>query len=214
MQCQCPVGARSPPEKTERSAVAASVVRRLALRARRRWRGLRARAPAAAGSLPRATRSAPKAWALRAHTGAYICSPRPPANLRALPLGGVRMSKTLCASRCSRRSVQCVLRAPAEGEGGVAHREELAAAASATLERSAGMVAHGTRAARERRRRRAKGSRRLPRRPRAAGGPWEARTSLRRPSLGGGGAHTNSELPQAGFPESGEVPYSIGTGAR
>ena len=43
---------RAAPEKTERSAVAASVVRRLALRARRRWRGLRARAPAAAGSLP------------------------------------------------------------------------------------------------------------------------------------------------------------------
>jgi hypothetical protein len=37
------------------------------------------------------------------------------------------MSKTSCASRCSSGSVQGVLRAPAEGEGGVAHREDLAA---------------------------------------------------------------------------------------
>ena len=43
------------------------------------------------------------------------------------------MLKTPCASRCSRRSVQCALRAPAEGEGG-----------------------DGKRAARERRRRRSK----------------------------------------------------------
>ena len=49
-----------------------------------------------------------------------------------------------------------VLRAPAEGEGGVAHRENLSAAASAMLERSAGTVAHGKRAARERRCRRSK----------------------------------------------------------
>jgi hypothetical protein len=42
----------------------------------------------------------------------------------------------------------------------VAHREDLAATASATLERSAGTVAHGKRAARERRRRRSKVSRR------------------------------------------------------
>ena len=40
-----------------------------------------------------------------------------------------------------------VLRAPAEGEGGVAYRENLSA--STTLERSAGTVAHGKRAARE-----------------------------------------------------------------
>ena len=63
------------------------------------------------------------------------------------------MSKTSCAARCLRGSVQGVLRAPAEGEGGVAHREDLAATASATLERSTGTVAHGKRAARERRRR-------------------------------------------------------------
>ena len=67
---------------------------------------------------------------------------------------------TSCAARCSRGSVQGVLRAPAEGEGGVAHREDLAATASATLERSTGTVAHGKRAARERRRRRSKVSRR------------------------------------------------------
>jgi hypothetical protein len=72
------------------------------------------------------------------------------------------MSKTSYAARCSRGSVQGVLRALAEGEGGVAHREDLAATASATLERSAGTVAHGKRAARERRRRRSKVSRRRP----------------------------------------------------
>ena len=113
------------------------------------------------------------------------------------------MSKTSCAARCSRGSVQGVLRAPAEGEGGVAHREDLAATASATLEWSAGTVAHGKRAARERRRRRSKVSR-----PRRAVG--ERRMGMRVPRAfkrpaktlcgGGGGAHTNSELPQAGFP--------------
>ena len=62
---------------------------------------------------------------------------------------GEGMSKKSCAARCSRGSVQGVLRAPAgEGEGGVAHREDLAATASATLERSTGTVAHGKRAAR------------------------------------------------------------------
>ena len=68
------------------------------------------------------------------------------------------MSKKSCAARCARGSVQGVLRAPAEG--GMAHREDLAATASATLERSTGTVAHGKRAARERRRRRSKVSRR------------------------------------------------------
>ena len=42
----------------------------------------------------------------------------------------------------------------------MAHRENLSAAASATLKRSAGTVAHGKRAARTRRRRRSKVSRR------------------------------------------------------
>ena len=53
------------------------------------------------------------------------------------------MTKKSCGARCSRGSVQGVLRAPAEGEGGVAHRENLTAAASATFERSAGTVAQG-----------------------------------------------------------------------
>jgi hypothetical protein len=179
--------------------------RRLALRARRRRRG----------------RCAPgRPWqpghclALRARRrrrgrcapGRHIC---PPRNCARCLLGGVGMSKTSCAARCSRGSVQGVLRAPAEGEGGVAHREDLAATASATLERSTGTVAHGKRAARERRRRRSKVSRR-----RRAGHAPPARRGRRvrvprafkRPAKtfggggGGGGAHTNSELPQAGFP--------------
>jgi len=106
----------------------------------------------AAGSLPRATRSAPKAGAL--HARALTCAPRVTAHV--VSWGGVGMSKKSCAARCSRGSVQGVLRArPAEGGGGVAHREDLAATASATLERSTGTVAHGQeRAARERRRRR------------------------------------------------------------
>ena len=78
----------------------------------RAW-ALRARAPAAAFSPPRATRSAPTAWALRAR--APTCCP-PPITARCLLVVGT--SKTSCASRCSRRSVQGALRAPAEGEGG------------------------------------------------------------------------------------------------
>ena len=150
---------------------------------------LRARAPVAAGSLPRATRSVPKAGALRAR--APTCALRVTAHV--VSWGGVGMSKTSCAARCSRGSVQGVLRAPAEGEGGVAHREDLAATASATLERSAGTVAHGKRAARERRRRRSKVSRR-----RRAGRAPPARrgrrvrvparsNGRRRPFCGGGG---------------------------
>ena len=88
------------------------------------------------------------------------------------------MSKTPCAARCSRGSVQGVLRAPAEGEGGVAPRENLSAAASATLERSAGTVARG---------RRASGVAVAPRShaagapaARAAGAPWEARARAAR----------------------------------
>ena len=79
----------------------------------RAW-ALRARAPAAAFSPPRATRSAPKAWALRARAPT-CCSP-PDNCARCLLVVGT--SKTSCASRCSRRSVQGALRAPAEGEGG------------------------------------------------------------------------------------------------
>ena len=117
------------------------------------------------------------------------------------------MSKTSCAARCSRGSVQGVLRAPAEGEGGVAHHENFSAAATATLERSGGTVAHGKRAARERRRRRSKVSRRRRAGRRAAGGACACRArsnGRRRPLVGGGGARTNFELPQAGFPDRGK----------
>ena len=47
-----------------------------------------------------------------ARSGAYMCPPRNCA--RCLVLGGVGMSKRSCAARCSRGSVQGVLRAPAE----------------------------------------------------------------------------------------------------
>ena len=130
--------------------------RRLALRARRRWRGRCA--PGRPWHRVTASRYALGAeGGGAARPGAYMSSSR---NCARCLLGGVGMSKTSCAARCSRGSVQGVLRAPAEGEGGVAHRENLSAAASATLERSAGTVAHGKRAARERRRRRSKVSRR------------------------------------------------------
>ena len=185
------------------SALAASVASRYELGAD----GVGAARPGARGSRVTASRYAlgAEGWGA-ARPGAYMC---PPRNCARCLLGVVGMSKKSCAARCSRGSVQGVLRAPAEGEGGVAHREDLAATASATLERSTGTVAHGKRAARERRRRRSKVSRRPARRPRAAGAPWEARARAARVQTageepcgggGGGGAHTNSELPQAGFP--------------
>ena len=136
------------------SALAASVASRYALGAD----GVGAAHPGARGSRVTASRYALGAeGGGAARPGAYMCSPR---NCARCLLGGVGMSKTSCAARCSRGSVQGVLRAPAEGEGGVAHHENFSAAASATLERSAGTVAHGKRAARERRRRRSKVSRR------------------------------------------------------
>ena len=138
----------------QRIRMAASVASRYALGAD----GVGAAHPGARGSRVTASRYALGAeGGGAARPGAYMCSPR---NCARCLLGGVGMSKTSCAARCSRGSVQGVLRAPAEGEGGVAHRENLAATASATLERSAGTVAHGKRAARERRRRRSKVSRR------------------------------------------------------
>ena len=83
----------------------------------------------------------------------------------------------------------------------MAHHENLSAAANATLERSAGTVAHGKRAARERRRRRSKVRRARWR------APWEARARAARVQTAGedlwwvvGGARTDAELPQAGFP--------------
>ena len=136
------------------SALAASVASRYELGAD----GVGAARPGARGSRVTASRYALGAeGGGAARPGAYLC---PRVTAHVVSWGGVGMSKTSCAARCSRGSVQGVLRAPAEGEGGVAHREDLAATASATLERSTGTVAHGKRAARERRRRRSKVSRR------------------------------------------------------
>ena len=91
---------------------------------------LRARAPAAAQSRPRAARSAPMARALRARAPA--CAPAD--NARVASWWWVGMLKTPCASRCSRRSMQCALRAPAEGEGGEGwSRDHHAQACGATL---------------------------------------------------------------------------------
>ena len=127
----------------QRIRMAASVASRYALGAD----GVGAAHPGARGSRVTASR-----YALGAEGGGAALG-----RLHVLPaycarclLGGVGMSKTSCAARCSRGSVQGVLRTPAEGEGGVAHRENFSAAASATLERSAGTVAHGKRAARPR----------------------------------------------------------------
>ena len=191
------------------SALAASVASRYALGAD----GVGAARPGARGSRVTASRYALGAeGGGAARPGAYMCSLRSCA--RCL-LGGVGMSTKSCAARCSRGSVQGVLRAPAEGEGGVAHREDLAATASATLERSTGTVAHGKRAARERRRRRSKVSRR-----RRAGHAPPARRGRRvrvprafkRPAktFGGGGwwwcAHSGAERrPQAADPASSKV---------
>ena len=109
----------------------------------------------------------------RCAPGAYMCPPRNCARCLLGESGDI--DDVVRCARCSRGSVQGVLRAPAEGEGGVAHREDLAATASATLERSTGTVAHGKRAARERRRRRSK-------RSRAAGAP----ATRRRRAVGAG----------------------------
>ena len=65
---------------------------------------LRARAPSAGRSRPRAARSAPEALRARAPT----CPPSPITCARCLLVVG--MSKTSCAARCSRRSVQRGLR--------------------------------------------------------------------------------------------------------
>ena len=183
----------------QRIRMAASVASRYALGAD----GVGAAHPGARGSRVTASRYALGAeGGGAARLGAYMCSPR---NAHVVSWGGVGMSKTSCAARCSRGSVQGVLRAPAEGEGGVAHHENFSAAATATLERSGGTVAHGKRAARERRRRRSKVSRRRRAGRRAVGGACAcpARVETAGEDLWWwwvGGARTNSELPQAGFP--------------
>ena len=166
----------------QRIRMAASVASRYALGAD----GVGAARPGARGSRVTASRYALGAeGGGAARPGAYMCSPR---NCARCLLGGVGMSKTSCAARCSRGSVQGVLRAPAEGEGGVAHHENFSAAATATLERSGGTVAHGKRAARERRRRRSKVSRRRRAGRRAVGGACACRArsnGRRRPLVGG-----------------------------
>ena len=181
----------------QRIRMAASVASRYALGAD----GVGAAHPGARGSRVTASRYALGAeGGGAARPGTYMCSPR---NCARCLLGGVGMSKTSCAARCSRGSVQGVLRAPAEGEGGVAHREDLAATASTTLERSAGTVAHGKRAARERRRRRSKVSRRrrAGRAPPAA--PWEelarAARFKRAPAAPMVGAPSSAEAPTTFF---------------
>ena len=166
--------------------MAASVASRYALSAD----GVGAARPGARGSQVTVSRYALGAeGGGAARSGAYMSSSRNCA--RCLLGGSADVSNTSCAARCSRGSVQGVLRAPAEGEGGVAHRENLSAAASATLERSADTVAPGKRAARERRR--------AP--PARRGRRVRVQTAARRTfGGGGGGARTKSELPQAGFP--------------
>ena len=73
--------------------------RRLALRARRRWRG-RCACPGARGSRVTASRYALGAeGGGAARPGAYMC---PPRNCARCLVGGVGMSKKSCAARCSR----------------------------------------------------------------------------------------------------------------
>ena len=116
------LGARRSAPRALRACVpggaAAGCHRRLALRARRRWRGR-----CAPGRLWQPGRR----LALRARRRRHgRCAPEPgrlhvhviPPDNCARCLLVVGMSKTSCASRCSKRSVQGALRAPAEGEGG------------------------------------------------------------------------------------------------
>jgi len=162
---------------------------------------LRARVPVAAGSLPRATRSAPKAGALRAR--APTCALRVTAHVLLGGSGdvedvvrcallerlGARRASSSCRGRGwdgTPREPQCRRRrhARAERRYGGSWQEGGARAASPPLQ---GLTPPA-------------------RRPRAAGAPWEARARAARVQTAGedlwwvGGAHTNSELPQAGFP--------------
>ena len=77
--------------------------------------GMGAARPGACGSLVGAARYALGADGVgAARPGAQMCTP-PITCARCLLVVG--MSKTSCATRCSRRSLQDVFRAPAEGEG-------------------------------------------------------------------------------------------------
>ena len=169
---------------------------------------LRARAPVASGSLPRATRSAPKAGALRAR--APTCAPRVTAHVVSWGEWGCRRRRALRAAReawCK----ACFELLPRARVGWHTARTLL----PPPPPRSSGapvrwLMAQG---------RRASGVAAAPR-SRAAGTPaarrrraaWEARARAARVQTAGknlwvvvvvvvvGGAHTNSELPQAGFP--------------
>ena len=187
----------------QRIRMAASVASRYALGAD----GVGAARPGARGSRVTASRYALGAeGGGAARSGAYMSSSRNCA--RCLLGGSADVSNTSCAARCSRGSVQGVLRAPAEGEGGVAHHENFSAAATATLERSGGTVAHGKRAARERRRRRSKVSRRRRAGRRAVGGACACRArsnGRRRPLVGGWWCGAQLRITSGWLPRSGEV---------
>jgi len=156
---------------------------------------------------PRVTRSAPMAWARCARPGAR--GSRVTASCYALGAeggGAARPGAYMCFRRnCARcllgggRDVEDVVRCAVLERLGARRasnscrgrgwsgtpRGPHSATASATLERSAGTVAHGKRAARERRRRRShnwplQGLAPPARRPRAAGAPWEARARAAR----------------------------------
>ena len=109
---------------------AAGCHRRLALRARRRDGVQRLGPGRLYGSPVAASRCALGTKGVgAARPSAHMCSP---GCARCL-LGMVGMSKTSCALRCSRRSVQRALRAPAEGEGGGGLRHHHAQVCGGTL---------------------------------------------------------------------------------
>jgi hypothetical protein len=162
------------------SALAASVALRYA---RRRWRG-RARAPVAAGSLPRATRSAPKPGAA-ARPRAPTCAPCVTAHVVSWGEWGCE-SKTSCAARAAREA-RGARRASSScrgrGWGGTPRGPCCHRLRHARAERRYGgsWQEGGARAA-------------LPplqglsppaRRPRAAGAPWEARARAARVQTAG-----------------------------
>ena len=137
------------------SALAASVASRYVLGAD----GVGAARPGARGSRVTASRYALGAeGGGAARPGAYMCSPRNCA--RCLLGGSGDVEDVVRCALLERLGARCASSSCRGRQGGVAHREDLAATASATLERSTGTVAHGKRAARERRRRRSKASRR------------------------------------------------------
>ena len=173
--------------------------RRFALRARRRWHG---RWPVAAGSLPRATRSVPKAGALRAR--APTCALRVTAHVVSWGEWGCRRRRALRAAR-EARCKACFELLPRARVGWHTARTSV----PPPPPRSSGAPVRWLMA----RGRRASGGDAAPRshaagapaarRRRAVGGTCACRArsnGRRRPLVGGGGGGSNSELPQAGFP--------------